>query len=966
VPSPLSPGVAALRHLAPGLTAAIVVGFGTFAAQTPPAAPGPVWAESTPNAFAHYRAFQQAYPADVVDRRLSRLGLTAAGAYDAVRALGAPRSRLPWTTLGPVTVYPLPATTPNQTRNLTGRVTAMAIGHRCVPQLCRLWAGTAGGGLWRTDRGLATGSDLRWKRLSDRLGTAAIGSIEVDPNDTRSTTLYVGTGETNFTMTSAAGTGLFRSRDAGDTWTRIATFVSDPAVSATPIDFTETRGISRVLVQRGDPDTIYVGTTTAMLGMTAVRGGQSVLTGLPQARVGLYRTTDGGRTWALVWVPPEGPVWTPSPDISPGTVEVMSGVKDIALDPEDAQTVYATAFISGLYRSSPRLENGSAEFRPVFVPTGGGGFDDLVMFALTRANDRTRIYTGNGVPSLNAQAIYRLDDADVPSSALVQTNTQTGDLVNSSRWRNLTSNDIAQPGFSSRGYCNAQCRYDQVIAVPPDDPDTVYAGGQVRPILGDSVIRSDDAGVSFTSFGYGADDPISEVHADVHAIVFSPDDPDIVFVGSDGGVTRTDGHFADLSGVCGPGGFGFATGSGTHAFCERSMSRVPARIHFLNEGLQAIQFYNVAVDPNDPLRRFIGGAQDNGTLWFDGRGPDPKVWSILLGAGDGTSASGFHPRDPNILFASFQSTSFFTHFRGGDDPTFWTVTHRPIQQSNERGSVSALFTGRQFISMDPVNVDTQFTGFEHVWRTQNNGGDRTFLETSCRRNGPVAQTCGDWKPLGVVHPFQAGTSPESPSRQPGNLTGPVYGVDRQRGLVVAAERTEADSGTLWAATSMGRVFIARNADAPNAASVAFTRLDSLSTAAPNRFVSGIAVDRRNANRAFISYSGFNAITPGTPGHVFEVVFDPDTGGATWTPRDFNLTDLPINHIVHDSETGALFAATDFGVLTLPGGGTQWREAAPGFPPVLTLQLRMFPDRRLLFAGTHGLGIWYLTVPAKKR
>jgi hypothetical protein len=165
---------------------------------------------------------------------------------------------------------------------------------------------------------------------------------------------------------------------------------------------------------------------------------------------------------------------------------------------------------------------------------------------------------------------------------------------------------------------------------------------------------------------------------------------------------------------------------------------------------------------------------------------------------------------------------------------------------------------------------------------------------------------------------------------------------------------------------MGRVFIARNADAPDAAEVVFTRLDSLTPAAPNRFVSGIAVDRRNPNRAFISYSGFNALTPSTPGHVFEVVFDPDTGGVTWESRDFNLADYPVNHIAHDPGTDSLFVATDFGVLTLPGGVGEWQDSGSGLPPVLTVQLRFIADRRLLFAGTHGLGIWYLPVPMKKR
>ena len=139
----------------------------------------------------------------------------------------------------------------------------------------------------------------------------------------------------------------------------------------------------------------------------------------------------------------------------------------------------------------------------------------------------------------------------------------------------------------------------------------------------------------------------------------------------------------------------------------------------------------------------------------------------------------------------------------------------------------------------------------------------------------------------------------------------------------------------------------------------FTRVDSTSDSAPGRFVSGIAVDAVNPNRAWISYTGFNALTPTTPGHVFEVTWDPAVGTSLWKSLDYNLGDLPINHVVRDSKTGDVYAATDFGVIVLPQGSTQWRVAGRGLPAVLTPFLQILPEKRMLFAGTHGLGAWYL-------
>ena len=239
---------------------------------------------------------------------------------------------------------------------------------------------------------------------------------------------------------------------------------------------------------------------------------------------------------------------------------------------------------------------------------------------------------------------------------------------------------------------------------------------------------------------------------------------------------------------------------------------MPTRLYFLNKGLQTMQFYNVAMDPQAPLTRLIGGLQDNSTIWTDGT-TAPGVWKTLFPFGDGTSASGFHPTRSGVLFASFQSNNFFTNFRNGD-PAFWVRTDGPFLSAGERESITQS-TGRQFITFDKVRSDTQFTAFQHVWRTQNNGGDQTALEATCRFTGSGARNpaCGDWVPLGVAFPFAAGSTPASASRKPGDLTSDFYGADRTDGLIVAVERTPADAGTLWAATNKGRLFISRNADA---------------------------------------------------------------------------------------------------------------------------------------------------------
>ena len=128
--------------------------------------------------------------------------------------------------------------------------------------------------------------------------------------------------------------------------------------------------------------------------------------------------------------------------------------------------------------------------------------------------------------------------------------------------------------------------------------------------------------------------------------------------------------------------------------------------------------------------------------------------------------------------------------------------------------------------------------------------------------------CGDYRPLGgplcderrpVVH------------QPPGDLTGTVYGADRTGGSLSWIARDSADHGTLWAATSAGRIFVTHNADARDPATVAWHRIDSSTPAARRPGSRARSTSTRpNASHAWISYSGYNAVTPTTPGHVFDV------------------------------------------------------------------------------------------------
>ena len=134
----------------------------------------------------------------------------------------------------------------------------MAVDPKCDLNHCRLWVAAAGGGIWRNDDALSSNSS--WTFVSDGFGTNAIGTLTYDA---KSKTLYAGTGEPNASGDSESGVGIYASHDGGNRWDFL------PG-SAAPMN---ARSISAIVVDPNNPNTLYVGTTRGVRGVTSVTGG---------------------------------------------------------------------------------------------------------------------------------------------------------------------------------------------------------------------------------------------------------------------------------------------------------------------------------------------------------------------------------------------------------------------------------------------------------------------------------------------------------------------------------------------------------------------------------------------------------------------------------------------------------------------------------------------------------------------
>jgi hypothetical protein len=862
--------------------------------------------------------------------------LGAQQAFNAVKKAGVGNGKHTpgqWTLIGPSTAnFPGVLTFSGADYTTSGRITALAIAPGCGSKQCRLWVGAAGGGVWRTDNALS-GSGANWTFVSGSFATNAIGTLNYDA---ASGALYAGTGEPNASGDSEAGMGLYKSTDGGDTWTHLASVItavtssSCAASNASGVctsfsangtytgDAFAGRSISSIAVDPTDPNVLWVGSARGVRGISEVSGGASSNPTPPRPPFGLFKSTDGGATFSFVW---------------DGNVSVR-GVNHVELDQSDHTRVYAAAFQQGIWRST-----GGGAFEQVFRANSIAINVDRAEFALTTKDAHTRIYVGDGEQnSVHPSTFWRVDNADVPAANLTSGGVNIG-------WKLLTSNSTADPYYATYNYCTGQCWYDNYVVTPAGYPDLVYLGGSYTYGELDglsntrAVLLSTDAGEHFTDMTWDAssDTTPNGLHPDQHALVLNPSNPYQFFEGSDGGLMRSSGSFKDVSYLCGARG---VSGDDLIA-CTQLLGRVPSHLYSLNKGLSTLQFQSVSANPTN-VKNLIGGTQDNGTWQTTG---SFVTWLQTI-YGDG--GNGGFDVTGGAMVNTFTGQLHDANFAGGD-PTQWVFISAPIYTSPE----SALFYPP--IITDPVVSGSIFEGSLSVWRTQDFGGDPATLLANC---GELTATsiagCGDFVKIG----------PSGANATRLTISAADYrGATRSGGNVAALARAHSDNGTLWAATSAGRVFISKNADAATPTAVTFTRLDTLpsATASPGRFVTRIFVDPADANHAYISYDGYNFNTPSQPGHVFDVHYNPATPDATWTSVDYNIADLPQTSVAYDDVTGDLYLASDFGVMRLPSGTTSWVMAGTGLPMVEVASLTIVPSARILYAATHGRSAWSLAL-----
>src|SRR5438552_5897237 len=725
--------------------------------------------EGPVGAYEAYKSAARTYPADVIPPSMVQ---NAKNTFDKIAKQGDPKNNNFWQSYGPLqnSIHPGVLSFSGATTPTASRDPALVIAPTCVPGNCRLWVGTSGGGVWRTDDALA--ADASWTYLTGGIAQNSVGALTADPNDSSGNTLYLGTGEANRCSSGCeAGVGIYKTTDGGNNWTKLADTCASNATYSCVSPGTDAflgRSVGKILVDPTNPNHIYAASALGVRGLSHVIGNGGTTRTPPGANpVGLYESTDGGATFTEVWN---------------GNGSTF-GVRHAALDPLDPQTVYASAFDQGLWRRSASLDGSSTpyDFHQVFAPQFPGGGVDRTMFAATVKNGKTRIYLTDGTagPSssnptgANAANFLRTDNANQSAAALLASQAAGATVpagngnpfpATYNGWQKLTANVTSSPYYATNNFCTGQCWYDQYVYTPAGLPDTVYVLGSYnygeqpcntkgvgcgngrsngRAVMYSTTAGDPDAAASgtavnrtFTDLTYDMQDtPASwcglgasgeaffggvsaafaclwapnNIHPDQHSIVVNPSNPTQIFEGSDGGVIRTDGAFGDLSARCNSNERPLL-GTASLNNCKRLLSRVPNLITHTDRNLDTLQFVGVAINPSNPAE-VQGGTQDNGTWSNNDPEGSQNDWPQNI-YGDGGN-SGYDATMPTWRFNEFTGPFSDANFENGA-ATKWVFISEPLFNS---GEAVGFYWPEIGDPNPPTSAHPIFSGLQHVWRS---------------------------------------------------------------------------------------------------------------------------------------------------------------------------------------------------------------------------------------------------------
>ncbi|MFC1564474.1 glycosyl hydrolase [candidate division KSB1 bacterium] len=312
------------------------------------------------------------------------------------------------------------------------------------------YVGVASGGIWKTGNNGTT-----WRPIFDRYGSYAIGCLAIDPNNTN--VVWAGTGENNSQRALGYGDGVYKTEDGGRTWKNMG--------------LKSSRQIGKILIDPRDSDVVYVAAEGSAWG--------------PGGERGLYKTTDGGKTWEAVL-----------------TISEHTGVTDMVMDPRNPDLLVVASH---------------QRRRHVFTKINGG--PETALHKTTDGGKTWKKLT-NGIPGGDKGAIGLTISPVNPDYiyAIIELPNRTGGF--------FRSTDRGESWNRMSGHVSNSPQYYNEIFCDPKDPDKVFSV-ETRTYV------TEDGGRNWTRLNN------NNRHVDDHALWIDPNDTRHFVIGGDGGIYET-------------------------------------------------------------------------------------------------------------------------------------------------------------------------------------------------------------------------------------------------------------------------------------------------------------------------------------------------------------------------------------------------------------------------------------------
>jgi len=486
-----------------------------------------------------------------------------------------------------------------------GRSQAVA-GSAARPQ--EYYFGATGGGLWKT-----TDGGLTWRAVSDRFfKTSSVGAVAVA--ESNPDVVYVGMGETQLRGNVIQGDGVYKTTDGGRTWTHVG--------------LEKTMTIARIRIHPTNPDVALVAALGNPYGPTPERG--------------IFKTTDGGKTWAQVLFRDE-----------------KTGAVDLSMDPKNPDVLYAGLW--EVFRTPYSLSSGGPGGGLYKTVDGGKTWTDLTK----NSGLPPRIWgkIGVSVSAADPNRVYAIIEAASGGMFLSDDGGTTWKMTNDDR-------RIRQRAF-----------YYTRIYADPQVKDTVY-------VLNTGMYRSTDAGRTLRA--------IRVPHGDNHDLWIASNDPTRMINGNDGG--------ANVS-----------TNAGET---------------WTDQDFPTAQFYNVIATAHVPYH-VCGAQQDNSTACVSSVG-DGRLYDV------GGGESGYiapDPEDTDVFYAgSYGGLLTRVNRRTGEVRAINVWPDNPMGFSS--GDITERFQWTYPIVIAPTDPNTLYVTSQHVWKTTNEGQSWERISPDLSRHDP--------------------------------------------------------------------------------------------------------------------------------------------------------------------------------------------------------------------------------------